>query len=175
MHQLLLLRHAKAVAEGPGLPDPARPLTARGRRDALAMGRALHALGLQPDLVLASSARRIQETLECLEPWPEAPLIETIDRLYLASAPEILRLVNEVAETVRSVMVIGHNPGLRACAVLLAAPGSGPERARRVLAEGLPTGTLVEFGCGGAWAHLAAGQARLARVLLPRDLGDEGT
>lgn len=173
MHQLLLLRHAKTMAETPGLPDQGRPLMARGRRDALAMGRALHAFGLQPDLVLVSSARRTQETLECLEPWPETPLIETVEGLYLATAPEILGFLNEIPETVRSVLVIGHNPGLRECALLLAAPGSGTETGQRALAEGLPTTTLVEFGFGNAWAHLAGGRARLMRVLSPRDLPDE--
>src|SRR5579875_2861703 len=58
MHQLLLLRHANAAAAPPGLPDHARPLTAVGRAAAGAMGRAMRRLGLQPDLVLVSSARR---------------------------------------------------------------------------------------------------------------------
>ena len=46
-----------------------------------------------------------------MEPWPETPLVETMDSLYLADAPQLLKALQEVPETVRSVMVVGHNPG----------------------------------------------------------------
>jgi phosphohistidine phosphatase len=168
MHQLLFLRHAKATAASPGLPDEARPLAARGREDALAIGGAMRARRLLPDLVLVSSARRTRETLAALEPWDETPLIEPLDRLYLASASQILDILREVSETVRSVLVIGHNPGLHECALQLADASGNEFRAR--LEAGLPTGTLLEFAYGGAWEALGVGRARLTRFLSPRDL-----
>ncbi len=168
MHQLLFLRHAKAAAANPGVPDEARPLTARGSRDAAAIGETMRARGLLPDLVLVSSARRALETLAGLEPWEETPLIETMAALYLASAGQIVGILNEVAETVRSVLVIGHNPGLHDCALRLADQHGDGARAR--LEAGLPTGTLLEFAYGGPWAALGAGPARLLRFLSPRDL-----
>ncbi len=168
MRQLLFLRHAKAAAASPGIPDEARPLAPRGRDDAAAIGGVMRRRGLSPDLVLVSSARRTLETLAALEPWDEMPLVETMDRLYLADAGQILQILNEVSETVRSVLVIGHNPGLHDCALMLADAASGAARAR--LQEGLPTGTLLEFVYGGAWVALGAGQARLLRFLAPRDL-----
>ena len=84
------------------------------------MGRALRSLGLAPDVVLVSSARRTLQTLEALEPWDETPLIEPLDALYLASAPQIMAILQRVTDTVRSVMVIGHNPGLHDLALTLA-------------------------------------------------------
>lgn len=169
MRQLLLLRHAKSSWDDPGLSDHSRPLNARGRAAAGAMRQAMLGLSLSPDVVLVSSARRTLQTLEALEPWGEMPLIEPMDALYLATAPELLRILNGVAETARSVMIIGHNPGLHELAVMLTGGARDPADARR-LAEGYPTGALAEFSVPGPWRSLAAGGARLHRFLCPRDL-----
>src|SRR5689334_13732267 len=96
MHQLLLLRHAKSSWDDPKLPDHERPLNARGRRAAAAMRGAMRELGLTPDIVLVSPARRTMQTLEILEPWDETPLIEPTDALYLATAPQMLKLLQGV-------------------------------------------------------------------------------
>ena len=60
--RLLIMRHAKSDWGTPGEPDFDRPLAKRGQRDAPRMGEWLRAQGLVPDLVLASPARRAQET-----------------------------------------------------------------------------------------------------------------
>lgn len=169
LRQLLLLRHAKSSWDDPGLSDHSRPLNAHGRAAAGAMRQAMLGLALSPDVVLVSSARRTLQTLEALEPWQETPLIEPMDALYLATAPQLLAVLNGVAETARSVMLIGHNPGLHDLAVLLMGSAREPADARR-LAEGYPTGALAEFSVPGAWRALAAGGARLHRFLSPRDL-----
>lgn len=133
------------------------------------MRQALLGLALTPDVVLVSSARRTLQTLEALEPWEETPIIEPMDALYLATAAQILAVLNGVAETARSVMVIGHNPGLHELAVQLAGSARDPADARRV-AEGFPTGALAEFVVPGAWRALGPGAARLHRFICPRDL-----
>ena len=91
MHQLLLLRHAKSSWDDASLPDRERSLNKRGRRAAAAMREAMRALGLAPDVILVSPARRTQETLEALEPWDETPLLEPLEVLYLATADAIVR------------------------------------------------------------------------------------
>ncbi len=172
MRQLLLLRHAKSSWDDPKLPDHARPLNARGRQAASAMRRAMRELSLAPDVILVSSARRTLQTLEALGPWDETPLVEPMDALYLASAPELLAVLHGVAETARSVMLIGHNPGLHDLAILLTGPrgmNAGTPHALR-LAEGYPTGALAEFVVPGPWEQLDSGAARLLRFLAPRDL-----
>ena len=120
MHQLLLLRHAKSSWDDAKLADRDRPLSKRGRRAATAMRKAMIDLGLTPDLVLVSPSRRTQETLAALEPWDDTPLVEQVETLYLASAQQLLAVLRDVNETVRSVMLIGHNPGMQELAVLLA-------------------------------------------------------
>ena len=171
MRQLLLLRHAKSTWDDPMLSDHARPLNARGRQAAAAMRRAMHDLGLAPDLVLVSSARRTLQTLAMLEPWDDTPLIEPLDGLYLASAPQMLGILNEVAETTRSVLLLGHNPGLHELALLLAGEALGNDSpAARRLAKSYPTGALAEFTVIRPWSLLAAGGGRLTRFLAPGDL-----
>ncbi len=169
MRQLLLLRHAKSSWDDPGLSDHSRPLNARGRAAAAAMRQALLGLALSPDVVLVSSARRTLQTLEALEPWEETPIIEPKDALYLATAPQLLKVLNGVAETARSVMLIGHNPGLHELAVQLTGSTRDPADGRR-LAEGFPTGAMAEFVIPGSWRGLAAGAGRLHRFVCPRDL-----
>jgi phosphohistidine phosphatase len=172
MHQLLLLRHAKSSWDDTKLPDRERPLSKRGRRAAAAMRHAMRDLGLVPDLVLVSPAKRTQETLAGLEPWDETPLIEPIEALYLASAPQMLAVLRDVAETVRSVLLIGHNPGTHELALTLtdAQATTEPAGTLRRLAAGFPTGALAEFGVAGTWRQLDAGGGRLLRFLAPRDL-----
>ena len=171
MHQLLLLRHAKSSWDDPGLSDHARPLNHRGRVAGAAMGSAMRGLGLAPDLVLVSSARRTLQTQEALEPWDETPLIEPTDALYLADVPQLLGVLRQVRETVRSVLLIGHNPGLHALAIQLA-EGQPITTDSARLAQSYPSGALSEFAVGSAWASLDASRARLVRFLCPRDLPD---
>lgn len=168
MRQLLLMRHAKSSWDDPRLSDHARPLNPRGRAAAAAMRRMMQEAGLAPDLVLVSSARRTLQTLEALEPWDDTPLVEPMDALYLADPPQLLQVLRGVAETVRSVLLLGHNPGLHDLALLLAGPGERPERRR--LGEGFPSGSLAELHIPGSWAALNEGGATLVRFTTPRDL-----
>jgi len=165
MHQLLLLRHAKASRDEPDLPDRERPLTARGLRDAAVMRDAMRRLGLIPDLVLVSPARRTLQTLDALEPWDETPLIEPVERLYLGTWSETLATIRMVAETVRGVLVIGHNPGLQELATKLVGPA--PDAAAGAK---FPTAALAELAIPGSWRQLGTGHARLVRFLTPADL-----
>ncbi|HTR15899.1 MAG TPA: histidine phosphatase family protein [Acetobacteraceae bacterium] len=172
MRQLLLLRHAKSSHDDPRFSDHERPLNERGRRAALAMRAAMRDLGLAPDIVLVSTARRTLETLEALEPWDETPLVEPMDQLYLAESPQLLQALREVPETARSVMLVGHNPGMHDLALHLAGDeATKPIRphARR-LSEGFPAGSLVEFSVAGRWNDIGRGTARLIRFLCPKDL-----
>jgi phosphohistidine phosphatase len=174
MRQLLLLRHAKSSPGHASVPDRDRGLAPCGQRAAAALRQAMRRLGLAPDLVLVSPARRTSETLEALEPWDEAPLIEPIEMLYLATAAQLLDAVRSVPETVRSVMVVGHNPGMHELAVLLRGNATAPAAALAQLRAGYPTGALAEFNVPGAWSRLGSGGGQLVRFLRPRDLPEDG-
>lgn len=172
MRQLLLMRHAKSSRDDPHLPDHGRPLAPRGRRALVAMRAAIRDHGLSPDIVLVSAATRARQTLEVLEPWDETPLVEVMDALYMANARQMLGVLHGVAETARSVLLIGHNPGLHELSLLLAGAhamgGAMPEATR--LAGGFPTAALAEFSVAGPWWALGDGGTRLVRFLVPDDL-----
>ena len=176
MHQLLLLRHAKSSWDTAASPDRDRPLNARGRRTATAMRRAMRDLGLAPNLILVSTSKRTLETMSALEPWDDTPLVEPMDDLYLANDSRLLVALQAVAETVRSVLLIGHNPGMHELAVALTDPRVSSEGLVRRVREGFPTGALAEFSVAGPWSRLNAGSLRLMRFLTPRmlDAADQG-
>ncbi len=171
MHQLILMRHAKAERARDDEPDHARALSPAGRDAALRMRSSLRSLGIEPDVVLVSSARRTRETLDCVSGWDDQPNIETLDALYMAPPGRLLDLLNGLRETVRSVMIIGHNPGLHDLALELAAapaaPKSSPSAAYVALNEGFPTARLADFLILTPWRDLRAGGARLQRVIDP--------
>src|SRR4051812_25831408 len=139
MKRLYLLRHAKSSWKDTSLPDHDRPLAGRGRRAAKAIARHLREQGIEPELVLCSTARRARETLERIEPGLGTPAVQVEDDLYAASAPVLLDRLRNVPDTVGSVMLIGHNPGLQELALDLAHPAP----AVRELATKYPTAALA--------------------------------
>ena len=69
----------------------------------------------------------------------------------------------------RSVLLIGHNPGMHDLAQSLI-EGAAPTDAAHRLAKGYPTGALAEFAIAGPWLRLGAGAGRLTRFIMPREL-----
>lgn len=166
--RLRLLRHAKSSWDEPGLDDHDRPLAPRGRRAATAIALHLDAGRQRPRLVVCSTARRARETLELILPVLEAADVEFEPALYHASLERLRRLVAALPDSVDDVLVIGHNPGLQDLAVDLALPGALRDRVE----EKLPTGALVTLeGPMDRWDELAGGDATIAGLVLPRELG----
>jgi hypothetical protein len=86
MKRLYLLRHAKSSWKDTSLPDHDRPLAGRGRRAAKAIAGHLSEQGIEPELVLCSTARRARETLERIEAARATSAVRVEDDLYAASA-----------------------------------------------------------------------------------------
>jgi phosphohistidine phosphatase len=168
MKTLTLLRHAKSGWEAPALRDFDRPLNARGRKAARAMGRELRRLGLGFDRILASPARRVMETLtELAQGYGAAVATDTEAGLYLASAEVLLERVRAASDSLDRLLIVGHNPGLEQLALLLAKAGAG----RESLAAKYPTGAVAEIGLDVAhWREAGEGAGTLARFVRPRDL-----
>jgi len=171
--RLLLLRHAKAE-RGPGLEDHERPLARRGRRDAERMGAERARRRSPPERILCSSSRRTRETLEEILPQLPEGITVVIDRdLYLADPEAMLARIADVDDGVRTLLVVGHNPGIAELAELLAEGGNARELAR--LREKLPTCGLAEIRSRASrWRDLSAGGGILGAFLTPRDLAGGG-
>ena len=109
---LILVRHGKSSWEDASLSDRARPLAARGLRDAPLMGRRLAHDKVRPDLILSSPACRALSTAniiaEVLGYRPEE--IMTDERLYGADVRTLMEVMGELGDEFRCVMLFGHDP-----------------------------------------------------------------
>ncbi len=165
MKILSLVRHAKA--ERPeGYPnDFARPLTARGHKDALRLGALLREFEPKADCILSSPAARAAQTadhlaaalgLEQAVTWESA--------VYLAEPDTLLELLRRAPEDAEHVVLIGHNPGLEELAAGLCSGAAD----NSVLT--LITATLAYFELDIArWNQLRWGAGQL-RLLVPARL-----
>lgn len=158
MKRLFLLRHANAEMDSPDGSDFERPLSARGRADAERLGREIRASGLDFDLVLASPARRVVETIEAVD-----ELAATLDpRFYNASAEQLLETIHGVDDGVGRLLLVGHNPGMGQLAAQLAASAI----------DDLPTAALAEIAlAAGDWGNVETGCGRMTRFITPASLG----
>src|SRR5690606_39203871 len=83
MPRLYLLRHAKADPAAGGQSDRDRPLSERGRADALAVGAALAAHGERIALALCSPSVRTRETFELMaESLDPAPPLRIVPEIF---------------------------------------------------------------------------------------------
>jgi len=173
MHRLLLLRHAKAAAPAPGQDDHARNLNPRGQAASQAMGRYMALNDLKPDLVLCSDARRTRETWDGISAANDWQDIETryFKALYLAESSRIAQIIGREAGAAQTLLLVGHNPGMEELAGILA--DRSDRDARRELAGGMATATLVAFNLSDGFGKLRPGSCAVDRVIHPRALMQE--
>lgn len=168
-HRLFVLRHAKSAWTNSHLADHDRTLAARGRRAAELLADHIGGLDPGPGLVLSSTARRAQETLEPLLPrLPDSTQVLIEDGLYGATAPMIVSRLQEVPEATPSVLVVGHNPGLEDLVRGLGTDGDA-QLIDRVRTK-FPTGAFATLTFDGPWKDLGSGAARLDAFVVPGDL-----
>jgi phosphohistidine phosphatase len=165
----MLLRHAKTERPEPGQRDRDRKLIKRGRNDAEIIAHYMTRHGLVPDLALVSPARRTQETWELIASGLEkAPRHVDDDRIYGATPDELMKLIGKM-RAARSLLVIGHNPGLHEVVLHLIA--SGDVAMRQHLSENLPTSGLVVIDFAfDSWTKLHPQSGRLEHFVTPRML-----
>lgn len=138
---LILLRHAKSDWSADE-PDIARPLADRGRRQAPVSGRWLATSIDGIDLAVVSPAERARSTWELVAAeLGAAPKVQIDDRVYAASDQELLAVVRELPDEVKTVVLVGHNPGIEELVWMLTGE-SAP----------MPTAALAVISLGGAWS-----------------------
>ena len=114
MKELILVRHAKSSWKDRTLDDRDRPLSKRGERDAPEMGARLARRKERPDLVVSSPAVRALETARIIARKLGYARKEIVieEHLYGAGVAELLDVIRNVDESVATLMLFGHNPGL---------------------------------------------------------------
>lgn len=171
MKELLLMRHAKAVASSPDFGDLGRPLNARGRRAAAAVARDLRRRGASPDLILCSPSRRTRETLdEILGVYEPAPPARLEPELYLAEAGRLIDRFRQIEADSGCALLIGHNEGLAEAAISLATVGEPTDLA--AMRAKFPTGAVawLRFPVDD-WTQLGRTRGELVAFIRPRDVG----
>lgn len=117
--RLILLRHAEAVPANMGCFSPeadmARPLTHDGEQAATRCGLWLRDNGLAPDAVLCSPAVRTQQTRDKVlgafpQPFDVPPLL--CPDIYEAEPTALAATLRRTPPQARTVLLIGHNPGI---------------------------------------------------------------
>ena len=170
MLRLMLLRHAKSDWSSSGMQDTARPLSGRGEAAARLMGGYMSSHALIPERVLCSPARRTRETWAGIAAqWPAEAEIVFEERLYAATPQAVLSIVRAQDDATRTLLVIGHNPGLQETAELLIAAGDVELRER--LREKFPTAALavIDFAVD-RWGRVHDRSGRLDRYVIPRSI-----
>jgi len=132
---LWILRHGKAASDAPwGGTDRERPLTARGRRDASALGIRLADEepfpGLEdvpkPQIVICSAAVRTRQTADLIVKALGNRLpLDSYRSLYEADTDVALQYLREIDEGVKSALLVGHNPTMFQLAWELLGDGDG--------------------------------------------------
>jgi phosphohistidine phosphatase len=145
MDRLILFRHGKAEAGSASGDDFDRRLAPRGVRASAQMGATLADLGLNPDVVLVSPAARTRETWAAAEAaFPNAK-VKFDDDLYHADSGVIREVAERAGKSARTVMVVGHNPGLQELAVRLLQEGSAPASLVHRAQRKFPTAAAAVF------------------------------
>jgi phosphohistidine phosphatase len=165
----MFLRHAKSSWPSSGMPDAARPLSERGQAAARLMGAYMAHHSLIPDRILCSPARRTRDTWAGIATqWPANMDVVFDQSLYEATPQSILSVIR-AQQAARTLLVIGHNPGLQEAAELLIAAGDVELRER--LREKFPTAALavIDFAIN-KWKSIHERSGRLDRYIIPRSI-----
>jgi len=165
MRTLLILRHAKSSWKNAGLADHDRPLNKRGKQDAPRIGGVLREESLVPDLIISSSARRAQMTVEAVVAESGYTGEVRFSRgLYAAGWEAYLEALQVLEDEFKCVMIVGHNPDLEELLEVLTGE-----------VEALPTAALSQVELNiDSWQELLHEaddpQGKLIALWRPREL-----
>lgn len=164
-HQLLLFRHAKSDWSK-DCKDFDRPISKRGKQDAINMASWMLEQKLIPDRVLASPAERSLQTCHYLmqgfQGMMNLPKID--DRLYHANVKDLIGLVFEQEESTSSLMLVGHNPGMDSLLEYL----FGDNLPLTSKGKLMTTASLAVLDLQGSWTDLDESSTKLVQVTRPK-------
>ena len=143
--ELILWRHAEAED---GINDSERKLTAKGIKQASRMAKWLRARLPDGAVILASPAKRAQQTARAL-----TPEFRTVKEIGLAASAEDVLLAAGWPGDDGTVVVVGHQPTLGETAALLLTGAKEPWSVKK--------GAVIWIACRADVAH-ARNQLRAA-------------
>ncbi len=168
---LYLARHSKSAWDTDANHDFERPLSARGTQDAYRMGKALKALGWQPQSIIASPAIRAKQTCQLLCESLDIPLQTVIWNrdMYAAYVVTLLHILSCQPASIQSVMLIGHNPAMEDVLVHLCGETLWRSHSQKN-GKLFTTGNVAKITLDVDWKDLVMCEARLVQLLRPKAL-----
>jgi phosphohistidine phosphatase len=109
-----MIRHAKSSWANPLQSDFERPLNDRGEHDAPLMGARLKELGIKPDLIISSPAKRAKQTAKRIADvlGYQKDDIKYIDKLYHCIPAVFEEVIYETDNSKQTMFIVAHNPGI---------------------------------------------------------------
>jgi len=121
------------------------------------------------DLALCSTSERTRQTLDVVCAGGASVTDARFDtRIYDGSAASLMDVLREVPDSVNTVLMIGHAPGIPDLATAPAQDASGSTAAAERLSRGFPTSGLAVLGFEGRWASLVPDTGCLREFVVPR-------
>ncbi|MEI8032451.1 MAG: histidine phosphatase family protein [Chlorobiaceae bacterium] len=122
MKTIYLVRHAKSGWDSANTSDFDRPLSDRGRKSAPRMAELLKGMGVLPEMIISSPAKRAITTAEIFSralDYPEESILSLLE-VYHGGTDDLLAVVRKIPAGCATAMLFGHNPTITDFAGLLA-------------------------------------------------------
>ncbi len=172
MRTIYILRHAKAgKANKSILDDHERPLTKKGVDACKLLAKYVNENEIFPDMVICSTSKRTKRTAELvLKSIADKVPVHMTSKLYLASVTEIISLIRKQDDSIKKIMIVGHNPGLQELCLLLVKEGARDNIKK--MKEHFPPGAMAIFEIDiKKWDEVKQRSSALKDLVLPKNLG----
>jgi len=145
MDRLILFRHGKADPDSDSGDDFDRRLAPRGREESAEMGAHLAHLGFAPELALISSSARTRDTWAAMQDAFPGAEARFEDHLYHADSGAIRAAAEAALGAHKTVIVVGHNPGLQELTIRLLQEAGAPTGLIGKAQRNFPTAAAAVF------------------------------
>ncbi|MDH5570921.1 MAG: histidine phosphatase family protein [Gammaproteobacteria bacterium] len=164
--ELLILRSGKSDWSM-DVDDVHRPLKKRGKQAAQKMGIWMAQNGLFPDYVVCSPAKRALDTAEktCKALGLHHLNIHHDRRVYQSGIEELFNVLYEIPDSVKRILLVGHNPELESLLQNLLMDIVIPKEGKL-----LPSGTLAQLQIKSDWSQLNKNAVNLVSLVYPDSL-----
>lgn len=159
MKTLFLLRHAKSNWSDNNLADFDRPLNKSGLDAVPLVGEKIFDSGFQIDLILSSPAKRAKQTAILIKEMAQIKsAIRYNDKIYEASPRRLLEVIAATEDDKKSLMLVGHNPGLEGLIKTLTGETQEMETAWLAVID-----LLIEH-----WSELSQDCGHMRKIIKPK-------
>lgn len=163
---LYIVRHAKAEDRAVFMADHERQLTSDGIMAAARIGRYLHEKAILPAVLMSSSAPRAKDTAKVIAEQIgfDPAQIQLRNVLFDGGPKAYLAAINALPDTVKSAMIVGHNPDVSYLAEYLTHQNIGSMSKGEVVA--------VVFNAVN-WSEISGRTGSVAFQIAPKQLPQE--